>query len=339
MEFYDFESPLEVLEELEMSIATWQGELSNLKMDYKDLQNQVFGKIDRKIVVGHHSNHNHEDPLKLRTKTPKPRKKGRKVHGDGTSFQACLEIWITIDHPEINAKFPDKVYKIKCFSSTGKIQIPGGRLESGEDCRIAIQNLIKFFNSLDIGKDAEGNTVPIELVRLEPSMMNFKTKLKLDDPTLDLYNYKLNRYIQAIQEKDLEGIEGTYIEPPYGIINTVNVDESPRTAFKCNTSTSSFRVEIFNNMQKSNIGKINIKGTKSRAEADAAYDYIRKIFIENWSIFIGPRPKMDPPVTRRREKKKQSKEVDDILRTVRQMPMRAQDELSSLNALSSLTIK
>jgi hypothetical protein len=207
---------------------------------------------------------------------------------------------------------------VKCFSTTGQIQIPGGRLDSDEDCDLVIKALIDYLNENKVGKKE------ITLAWKKTSMKNYKTQLIIPGDDLDLFNYRLSQYMEHIQNNEINKIEGVYIEPPYQVRNVRNPAESPNTTFRFYVGPGKkdgFRVEVFNNEKKIDIGRINFKGTKGRHQAEAAYKYFEEIFKANWGIFIGDRPKKDAPPPKKKKSRKTKKILFDIPKQSKTTPL------------------
>lgn len=280
--------PENIMDDLKMTIYSYQAQASGLIIDFLKLFYILEPTVDETDYIlalhcnfAHKINANIPDNLKDKAeKKAKSKKKTRKPVGDGTCFNTCLEIYIKLKHPGIS---DTKIYKMKCSSTTGQIQIPGGRLEEKEDCR-AVVNI--FLDHLKKHNICDPNA---EIVSDKVSMKNYKTKINIV-PGLDLYTHKLSRYFYNIEHDEFDEFEGTYIEPPFKIREAKNPDEFPRTSFKFqygpNKKKDSFRVEIFNNEKKINIGRINFKGTKVHEYALQAYEYISEVIRENWTVFI-----------------------------------------------------
>lgn len=313
-------APKQLLKPLIMTIHTCQAQLDGLEISFRDLFDKLKDTLDQsKHVCALHCNFGHvvkgSDASLLKPISVKKNRKGRKIHGDGSSFQACLEIYIKIDHPQIDS---NKLYKVKCFSTTGQIQIPGGRLDSDEDCDLVIKALIDYLNENEVGKKE------ITLKWKKTSMKNYKTQLIIPGDNLDLYNYRLSQYMEHIQNGDIHLIDGVYIEPPFQVRNVRNPAESPNTTFRFYVGPGKkdgFRVEVFNNEKKIDIGRINFKGTKGRHQAEAAYRYFEEIFRANWGVFIGERPKKDAPPPKKKKPRKPKNILFDIPRQPKTTPL------------------
>jgi hypothetical protein len=292
--------PEKILDDLKMTIYSYQAQVSGLIVDFLKLYYMLEPTIDEtEEIIALHCNFAHRINSRLdeewaeRVSKDKPssKKKTRKPVGDGTCFNTCLEIYIKINHPEIDE---DKFYKMKCSSTTGQIQIPGGRLESREDCR-AVVNV--FLNHLKKHNICDPTA---EIVSEKISMKNFKSRINIQ-PGLDLCTHKLSRYFYNIEHEEMIDPEAKLVEPPFRIRETKNPDECPRTSFKIqfgpHQKKDSFRVEIFNNEKKIDVGRINFKGTKGDEYAHQAYQYLEKVIRENWTYFITKQPAISHKMT------------------------------------------
>ena len=295
--------PDDVLDPLKMTIYSYQAHVSDLIVDPKILFDLLEPTIDsNKNIYALHCNYGHkinsfivngsDETLKNvvnKKKSNKNKKKTRKPVGDGTCFNTCIEIYIKIDHPGLPA---DKFYKMKCSSTTGEIQIPGGRDESKEDCRKVVNLFLDHLKKYNICI----NTAMITNDKV--SMKNYKTRINIEQG-LDLCTNKFSKYFYDIEYNNLDTLEGVYIKPPFAIKESKNPDECSKTSFKFqygDGKKESFRVEIFNNEKKIKVGRINFKGTKVHLDEDGidvaikAYNYIGDVIRENWSYFIIKQP-------------------------------------------------
>jgi hypothetical protein len=281
--------PDKILDDLKMTIYSYQAQVSGLIVDFLKLYYMLEPTIDETdYILALHCNFAHrinaslDDSMKEKANKIKTnaKKKTRKPVGDGTCFNTCLEVYIKINHPLIRK---DKFYKMKCSSTTGQIQIPGGLLDSKEDCRAVVNLFLDHLKKHNICDPFA------KIVSEKISMKNYKSKINIQ-PGLDLCTHKFSRYFYNIEHGDFTDFEGEYIEPPFKIRETKNPDETPRTSFKFqygpDIKKDSFRVEIFNNEKKIDVGRINFKGTKVHEYAVQAYDYITQVIRVNWPVFI-----------------------------------------------------
>lgn len=292
--------PDEILESLKMTIYSYQAQISGLIVNFLKLFNLLESTVDSTdYIYSLHCNFGHKvnqrildsgdtELIAAVSKIPDPekakKKKTRKPVGDGTCFNTCVEVYIKIDHPGLS---PKKFYKMKCSSTTGEIQIPGGRDESLADCRKVV-NL--FLDHLKKHKICDQYA---EIVSENISMKNYKSRINIQ-PGLDLCTHKLSRYFYNIEKNNLEELSGEYLKPPFNIRETRNPDECPKTSFKFNygpnVKKDSFRVEIFNNASKVKVGRINFKGTKNDERTMEAYKYLQDVIRLNWNEFIIKQP-------------------------------------------------
>jgi hypothetical protein len=297
--------PTQILDDLQMTIYSYQAQVSGLIVDFLKLYYMLEPTIDETDYMlslhcnfAHRINSNLDETWQQRVSKKKSssKKKTRKPVGDGTCFNTCLEIYIRINHPDLP---PDKFYKMKCSSTTGQIQIPGGRLESKEDCRTVVNVFLDHLKKHNICDPTAA------IVSEKISMKNYKTRINIQ-PGLDLCMHKLSRYFYNIEHEEFTDFEGVYIEPPFKIRETKNPDECPRTSFKIQygpcPKKDAFRIEIFTNLQGVNIGRVNYKGTREKDHAIQVYNYMTEVIRQNWSLFIVKQPQIT---------KKETTDTDD----------------------------
>ena len=67
----------------------------------------------------------------------------RKAQDDGSCFNHCVE---SIDQEFASLKniSPNKVYMVKCFRSTGTLQVPGAMAEDVSDAPAILTKFLKY---------------------------------------------------------------------------------------------------------------------------------------------------------------------------------------------------
>jgi len=123
---------------LEMFVCTLSANIVGLQYpDFDDIATRICTPCNYPYFIavnsncGHYCRPGYELYLKVK-KVKKARKskkseKGGKIRclqGDGTCFNSAIEPIISIV-PVNTGAMPDKVYRVKCFPSTGEVQIPG----------------------------------------------------------------------------------------------------------------------------------------------------------------------------------------------------------------------
>lgn len=98
----------------------------------------------------------------------------RKLQGDGTCFNSAVEPVLSVEFPGISR---DKVYFVKCFSTTGQTQVPGVLRQDLEDGEAVLRAWVDFLNEAGVGADAEGNPKDVEIASSQPNMLNFKFRV------------------------------------------------------------------------------------------------------------------------------------------------------------------
>ena len=123
------ECPDEILSPNHMFVCTFEARIGGINLSIIDFIDQITPSGTIKAIncnFGHKAQDDYEQYLKLVRKEKRRRAnpyqtetKTRKLQGDGTCFNSTVEPVIIFDDN------PNKVYKVKCFTSTGVIQVPG----------------------------------------------------------------------------------------------------------------------------------------------------------------------------------------------------------------------
>lgn len=139
-------------------------------------------------------------PKSNRGRKPKQKEKtGRKVQGNGSKFNSCIQFTVLGTVPPIDdMEERIKEYKIKLFRN-GKFQIPGVLTEDMSDAKNPLDDLIEYLDAYFLE--------PIQLIRLVPVMRNYKFHLL--DGMIDirkLYRYCLQNHtvLRNISMNDLK---------------------------------------------------------------------------------------------------------------------------------------
>ena len=188
----------------------------------------------------------------------KKRKKqatSRKLQGSGCCFNSAIEPVMPIT-ADLISKYPlvtsqlnkNKVYKIKCFTSTGVVQIPGVLLGDLSDGEMAINELIAYFRNIHFDIHIEERKIII---------MNFNCRIIVPENSLIDFLALYHRLKVGTEDMSV-----TQIPPPY---------EESQIKAKFNHKTKYATVKIFQT------GKINILGCKSREFAIVIYAYLTNI--------------------------------------------------------------
>ena len=190
-----------------MFVATFEAKLSNVSMPMED----AITMVDLRMPIvalncnfGHKCLPGYEKYLKLK---PKKAVGTRKGQGDRTCFNSALEPVIVLDRGDIP---PSKVYYMKCFPSTGEVQVPGVLLPDMSDGTEAVNAWVGLLNYCGLGDaDNEGDPLNIAVIRSRPNMINFKFRIKRASPRVLIDLYCMASYFNTLE--DMKVVEGKTI--------------------------------------------------------------------------------------------------------------------------------
>ncbi len=281
-----------------MFVATFEAQLSNISMAMQDaivMIDPVYPVVAINSNFGHKCVLGYERYLKLK---PGKALGTRKGQGDRTCFNSALEPVIILDRADIPAS---KVYYMKCFPSTGQVQVPGTLLPSMEDGTHAVDAWVDLLNSSGIGNaDENSDPLQIDVTASRPNMINFKFRIKRASPRILIDLYCMAEYFITLEElKVLEGkllgqkesdaiIDrlphgSTLVPPPFLVRETKPPIEDVKLTFKFGR----IRVKIFQR------GKVNILGSDSFESAHKIHQYLSQLIQTNRSKFIRLQPRSD----------------------------------------------
>lgn len=279
-------------------VCTYVGILDGLRKDIRELTNLIAENLTD-VIIAVDSNFNHaynKDYYNIiinqKPKTSKRknvRSTNRKLQGDGTSFNSTVEITI-LRNP--NDK---KVYKIKCFSTTGHIQIPGVIKEDLSDGDEVLNILVNYLNKIIVGLEH-----PITIRERRPNMVNCNFALipKKENSIINLS--RLSEYIQLIMHEKLtsqcneivpfknskSNIDWNLVYPEY-IINKHNGIPNANISFNFKIGERTPLVQVFRS------GRITIIGGVDMNSNIKIYNFMSKTFDNNWENLISIKPKED----------------------------------------------
>ena len=273
-----------------MFVATFEAKLNNISMPMDD----AIAMIDPKYpVVAINSNFGHKCvPGYERYLKIKPGKVAgtRKGQGDRTCFNSALEPVIILAREGIPAS---KVYYMKCFPSTGEVQVPGTLLPDMSDGTEAVNAWVGLLNYCGLGDaDKEGDPLNIAVIRSRPNMINFKFRIKRASPRVLVHFLKLDLKDaegKTISSKEADAIldklpHGTsMVAPPFPVRETKPPIEDVKLTFKF----GKIRVKIFQR------GKINILGSDSFESANKIHSYLTDLLVANRRQFTRLQPRSD----------------------------------------------
>lgn len=298
------EMPERALTEPIMFVCTVEADLDGLKMSVAD---SIERMTPGGVVLAINSNFNckaqpgFEKLLKLKRKPPRPKREGRerKMQGNGASFNSALEPIISLDLSK------PKIYKVRCFPSTGWTQVPGTLQRDLSDAREVLNAWVAFLNETKISSQ------PVTVRMMRPNMVNMKFRVNRSCPRILLSLQNIYDYFRVLDdhsvtakspiltlrvlEKRLPGASGTQsimVPPPHRIRELKYTLEEVKISFRIEFEGRLIRVNIF---QK---GKINILGANSVEAGITIHEYLYKLFSTNWNLFVVLCPRSDAELAR-----------------------------------------
>jgi len=169
-----------------------------------------------------------------RGRKPKQKvRKNRKVQGNGSKFNSCIQFAVLSD-PDAIGK--GKEYKIKVFRN-GKFQIPGVLTEDMSDVQQPLKDLATYLDAYFLD--------PVEIVSIASVMRNYKFNLKVGKIDIrELYKFCLSQFttLKNICPTDLtkfllhpvfnEGLHHPHDKPWSTVIDLTPLDVSGTSQFE-----------------------------------------------------------------------------------------------------------
>jgi len=209
-----------------MFVCTFEAVIGNVRAEVPALIEALRGKL-RYPVVAVNSNFGnvylpgHEGHVKLPKEVEEPQvlpggiqppiRKQRKLQGSGTCFNSAVEpVIVPSLDPRLAANIHDavsdfalregktKVYKMKCFPSTGKSQVPGVIMPSFDDGEYVARAWAELLSSLpaDAGiRRDPGRELAVAGTR--PIMINYKFNLRRRSPRILLNLLELYEFLEG----------------------------------------------------------------------------------------------------------------------------------------------
>lgn len=323
-----------VISKNELFSSTYAGEFEHLHYSFeklgKELSKDLVGPL---LAVNSNFEHScqpgfnkyEKSVIKTNKKKNEFVKKERQGQGDRTCFNSSVQLTISLsDNPDPNDK---KVYKVKLFPTTGKVQVPGVNEQDLSDGLAVLEKTAFILNKNKIGDviilklvdehpQDEHQQDEFEKITIKahyPIMINYKFKInRISDRLLvnlkPLANYfQLCERLQIISEKpeNFEFWKNKFTElgleffaPPFMIRETKPPGADVKVSFKFTILCENGKVKHprINFFQE---GKINILGVNSIENANHIYNFFVKLFDseQNWKKFICIIPKPDNIIT------------------------------------------
>ena len=210
----------------------------------------------------------------------KKKKTTRKVQGSGYCFNSTIEAVIVLDEvlSELEkdkiyklAKTDCKKYNIKCFTSTGKTQIPGIICQDLMDGKIVIREWVNFLN-----KNLQAK---ISIASMYINLINFKFEFNIHPHLplviinfMNLHTIFTNEILRLEEEKS--PIQIKHIKQPFETKFTIQFEIMDR------------RVNVFIFRYR----KINLLGGNSFEINNMIYTYLSEVFEKYWDYIVGLPP-------------------------------------------------
>ncbi|HVE12471.1 MAG TPA: hypothetical protein VNI01_03670, partial [Elusimicrobiota bacterium] len=288
---------------LALFVCTYVARLGNLHAGVPEMTERLGLEL-KGAVLAVNSNFGHFTQLGWAglLKRPPPsarrgpqRSRQRRVQGDGSCFNSAVELTLRVPAPGVRA---DKVYRVKCFPSTGETQIPGVVRPDLADGRLVLQALVDHLNALGAGDRGPDGPRPVVVLHEEPKMLNYKFRLVRRSPRV-LVNLRALAALLAALERGraragaelapaLRAAWPAAVPPPFPIRETKPPTDDVKVSFRF--STPSGRAPRANVFQT---GKINILGADSEDSARAIHTFFSQMLAANWARLVGLRPRRD----------------------------------------------
>lgn len=312
-------------------VCTYVAKLSNIDKGVAALTEQMCKSLNSEVVAinsnyGHACWPGYEHLLKspkipLDRHTPS-RGRVRKVQGDGTCFNSAVEPILVIKHPGISV---DKIYKVKCFPTTGETQVPGVICSDLSDGNAVLKVFVNYLNGLHVGTDPN---LQITILSEQAKMLNYKFAVNRINPRILINLPALAKYMQSLE--NMKAIKGCILTddqkkvfekwsklilPPYTVRETKFSADDVKVSFIFDSISRGPRINIF---QK---GKINILGADSVESAKYIYEFFLEMFTANWNMLVCIQPLRDSEKSQSIKPVQLSDaDIDDILSEIIVIP-------------------
>ena len=310
---------------LTLFVCTYVAKLGGLRVSFIDLTRAMCVNPHGCLLAvnsnyGHACQPGHEALLKT-PKPPAPRQvptrgRARKVQGDGLCFNSAVEPIISI---ALEGIAPDKVYKVKCFPSTGETQVPGVILPDLSDGHAVLEAFVAYLNELGVNVPVPGALPvlgapgalpaleqlapihpPVVILREQPKMLNYKFRVVRSCPRLLVNLRALTSFMRQLETaKAIENVPLTPRQaallaawpgaplPPFLVRETKPPTDDVKVTFRFRGANRAPRINIFQE------GKINILGADSAESAEQIYAFFERLFSSHWADFTCLQPRRD----------------------------------------------
>jgi hypothetical protein len=276
---------------LTLFVCTYVARLSGLNVGVAALT-AAMCEAPRGPLLAMNSNYGHaaqagSERYVKAPRPPRPRPapavgRARKVQGDGTCFNSAIEPVFRVAHPGLPT---GKVYKVKCFPTTGETQVPGVVCPDLSDGHAVLTAFVGYLNGLAVCAAAG----PVAIASEAPQMLNFKFRVAFPGPRVIVDMQRLAGYLRAVEAAGAgegwrdaaaaglaaAGWAGAPL-PPYPVRETKPPTDDVKVTFRFRAEQRPPRVNVFQS------GKINILGADSEASARAVHAFFAAFFVACW---------------------------------------------------------
>jgi hypothetical protein len=299
-----------ILTELKLFVCTQSAKITDFNYSMEDFTKMIQENFPD-FILSLNTNYLHicqpgcESELKLNSKKKKNKiLKKRQTQGDETIFHSAIQLNLILNNTIKNylTQSKSKVYKIKLYPSTGKVQIPGIIKSDLSDGIEIINKLINYINSIPSILSAKKK---YEIEDINIIMINYKTSLFLASPRILFNLNSIGEYIQLLEYlyiyKDMTEKWAIPIHennsfkrwkklilPPFLISDTKLKNNDKHVSFTFIPLSTEIKpkkgkiatIKIFQQ------GKINILGIKNEFDANKIYIFLKDIIRYNIENFI-----------------------------------------------------
>jgi hypothetical protein len=301
-------------------VCTYAATLANFHQPFQTiLDKENPNRIEPRGAVlainsnfGHVAQPGYEHLLKTKKasapRTGPSRSHERKPQGDGTCFNSSIELAVSIEHEGVK---DDKLYFIKCFTTTGETQVPGTICHDLSDGHAAVQTFVDYLNGFPVGDLEPGSTtrrLPVVAISERANMIDVKFRLNRSSPRILVNLHHLFVYLNALETTQVTAraplaastaahFEGwpVVVLPPYAVRETKPPTDDVKVSFHLVVDDSGVsgqaprqpRINVFQG------GKINILGADSMKSCQLIYTFFVELFARNWEMLVCLQPRRD----------------------------------------------
>lgn len=257
------------LSPLHIFLCTYGARLSNIQIPHSELTKMLVPSGDIKAInsnFGHSAQPGYEAYLKRATPRPAgphiPGRRVRRGEGDRTCFNSAIEPVIVLDE---NSK---KHYALKCFSTTGQIQVPGVVDPQLADGRAVVARWADFLTAQGIGD--------VKVLSEGPIMINYNFRVRLPDDRHIIELDALVRLLKSVKD------------PPFPIREVIKAKNTQKMSAKFVVSES--RITRLNTFVSC---KVNLLGARNQQDGETIYRFMAELFERHWPELICTLPEPD----------------------------------------------